>query len=189
MENKDYSKLLNLLASTGVCKTGKRYLKGTDKGFDTLVKVMKGWPEYLYEHSEVAIDLLRKYIDNEDRSKLEKEGIYIDVVSAKLKTVKNNQTPIFILGNSTITLEGLDNQVIKVYVFNNSDVMILGGEGTFIDVEAWNNSHVELHTEKGVAYCYDSATIETEARCVRKQYDRGEVFNGKELQNYLNDTK
>lgn len=182
MNNKDYTKLLNMLVRTGVCKTGKRYLKGTDKGFDTLVKVMKGWPEYLYEHSEVAIKLFRKYIDKEGKQALAENGIYFDFEGCK--AVKSNLSPIFIVGRSNVNLAILKNEIVKVYAFNESKANLLGKDSTFIDVEAWNDSSVEVYSGRGVVYAYDNAAIKTDMRVVKKQYKRGDIFNGKEIEIY-----
>lgn len=179
MDNKNYTKLLNMLVRTGVCKTGKRYLKGTDKDFETLVKVMKGWPEYLYEHSEVAINLFRKYIDEEGKQALAENGIYFDFDGCK--AIKNDLSPIFIVGESNMNIAALENETVKVYIFNDSKVNLLGKDSTFIDLEAWNDSRVELSSGKGIAYSYDNATIKTDMRVVKKQYKRGAIFNGKEI--------
>ena len=168
-----------MLVRTGVCKTGKRYLKGADKNFDTLVKVMKGWPEYLYEHSEVAIKLFRKYIDEEGKHELAKNGVFFDFEGCK--AIKSDLSPIFIVGRSNVNLAVLENETVKAYVFNDSVVNLLGKDSTFIDLEAWNGSRVELRSGKGIAYSYDNATIKTDMRVVRKQYNRGEIFDGKEL--------
>ena len=74
--------LLDVLSKVGVCETGKRYLNGTDKDINVLIKVWKGWAEYLYEHSDFACKVLRKYLTEEDKKTLECESLFLDKVGA-----------------------------------------------------------------------------------------------------------
>lgn len=179
MDNKNYERLLNTLVKKGVCKTGKRYLKTTNKNFDVFIRVMKGWPEYLYEHSQEAVKQCRKFIEIDDKKELTSKGVFLD--SKGVYEVKNHMSPIFVLGDSNVVLEVPNFETIKVYVFNNSTANIRAKENSYIDVEVWDNSHVQTLSNKVVAYVYDKGSVEGPVKKYKKTYEKGKVFNGKEV--------
>lgn len=188
MEQSNYEKLLKALVKTGVCKTGKRYLKGSGKDFGTFIKVMKGWPEYLYEHADKSLPLLRRFIKEEDAKEMIKEGVFIDAKGAHI--IESRMSPIFVIGDSSVCLRVKDYNNVKIYAFNNSKVTIERGQNCFVDVEGWNNAHIDSRSHKIVVYLYDKSTVEGDAKVSQKEYERGNIFNGKEIpKTYRNESK
>lgn len=174
-------RLLERLGNIGVCKTGQRYLSGTSQDFNTLVKVWRGWPEYFYEHSDIALKFMRDYLTGEDKIKLANENLFVDY--SGLITAPS-ETPVFVIGCSNIEINSDDYTVLKIYAFNNSSVEVNMSKNVIANIEAWNNSSITVNNaERGrcTVYQYDGAIVIGDARIVRRQYKRGEVFNGREM--------
>lgn len=180
MGDKKIETLLGCLAKNGVCPAGQRYLNGTRKDMATLVRVWRGWPEYLYEHSALALALFRRYLDDDDRSYLARESIFLDFSGT---VTLGGTTPVFFTGDSeaTITMDGF--ATAKIYLFNNSRVTIRCNKNALLNIETFDDSRLDIvDGENGecVVYQYDSSTVGGVARIKRKEYIRGEVFNGNE---------
>lgn len=174
-------KLLETAAQTGVCGTGKRYLDTHEKDVHTLVKVIKGWPEYFYEHSETIIDTIRENLDPETRSDLEFNNIFIDYKGEV--QIDWSDTGVYFMGNSDVTVRMKPFAVLKIYVFNKAKVTIYPAANAIIDIEAWNDSAVIIHPEETAQaslYLYDQAQGTGAAKIKNKEYVRGQVFNGRE---------
>ena len=174
-------KLLETAAQTGVCGTGKRYLDTHEKDVHTLVKVIKGWPEYFYEHSETVIDTIRENLDEQTRDHLEFNNIFVDHQGEA--QIDWSDTAVYFMGNSDVTVRMKPFAVLKIYTFNQAKVTIHPAENAFISVEAWNNSAVIIHPEETAQaslYLYDQAQGTGAAKIKRKAYKRDQVFNGRE---------
>lgn len=174
-------KLLETAAQTGVCGTGKRYLDTHEKDVHTLVKVIKGWPEYFYEHSETVIDTIRENLDQQTRDHLEFNNIFVDHQGEA--QIDWSDTAVYFMGNSDVTVRMKEFAVLKIYVFNKAKVTIYPAANAIIDIEAWNDSAVIIHQEetaKATLYLYDEAQGTGSATIRRKAYKRDQVFNGRE---------
>lgn len=180
MEKKRIKTLLECLAKNGVCQTGERYLNRNQKNIATLAKVWRGWPEYLYEHSAFALDMLRKYLDSEDKVFLSKDFLFLDYTG----TIKlGGISPIYLIGESEVTLTMDDFATAKIYLFNSAKVAIICNRNAYLNIETFDNSELKIiNGEKGkcVVYQYDNSIIEGVAKIEYKEYIRGKVFNGNE---------
>lgn len=177
------SKLLECLAKTGVCQTGRRYLNSTGKDFETLIKVWRGWPEYWYEHSEPTIKTMRQLLTKEDKQALAKEFLFVDFEGEV--TLNNHTTaPIFVVGNSNVIFNAPHYKVAKLYLFNEAKVVFNIPENSILNIEMFDSSqlHVNNQTGKCTVYKYDQSTVSGHACIIEKEYIRGEIFNGKEIQ-------
>jgi hypothetical protein len=172
--------LLDVLSKVGVCETGKRYLNGTAKDINVLIKVWKGWAEYLYEHSDFACKVLRKYLTEEDKKTLECESLFLDKVGRPNEFLK---TPIFLVGDCDIEIDISPISFYKIYLFNKSKAKIHCGYDSIMDIEAFDESHVSIDgdTHRCTVYKYDKSTIEGSCKIKEKEYIRGAVFNGEEI--------
>lgn len=151
------------------CQQGKEYLSSMPRKVDTLVDACRRWPEYLYEQSEFAISLLRKYLGLHDLQFLTKHALYIDYQD-EIKNAKLSR--IFFLGKSKCSINIADYAVSTLYLFNESDVIIYPGSHSIIAVEAHDNSRLRI--EKGEnavvnAYKYDNSIITGKARCIKSK--------------------
>lgn len=181
MEDDNIKKLLEQLGSIGICPTGQRYLNGTKKDFHTLVKVWRGWPEYLYEHSGVALKFLRNLLTPADMQRLANESLFVDFKGEKML---NNTHPVFVMGNSDVTFTMNSYAVIQAYLFNGAKATFNMSKNVILTVEAFDDTRVAInHTELGkcTVYQYDHAAVQGNAAIVKKQYVRGKVFNGQEI--------
>lgn len=183
MDEKKIKKLLEILAKKGVCRTGKRYLNTTKKDFQTLVKVWKGWPEYFCEHSETIIKTLRESLDTEMKKALAESNIYIDYEGDI--TLKSD-TAIFFVGNTKANVVTEPFAMVKLYLFNEAQIDIKCTKNAYANIEAYDTTMVKLTNESDieqVVFVYDEAKVEHEgiANIHMKEYNRGEVFNGKEV--------
>lgn len=180
MKENNIKKLLEQLGGVGVCETGKRYLGGTKKDFQTLVKVWRGWPEYLYEHSEIALKFLRRFLTPDDMQRLSEESLFVDYAGEKML---NNTNPVFIIGDSDVKLSMKNYAVAKIYLFGAAKVEVRVSEKAIVNIEAFNDSSVVVNNEahgRCTVYQYDRAAVQGNAVIVKKQYVRGEVFNGRD---------
>lgn len=176
--------LLDLLAKLGVCRTGRRWLNGTEKDFDTLVKVWQGWPEFLCEHSAEACRLLREHLTDEDKARLADRYLFFDI--ARTVTIERFGKPVFVVGGSDVRLTLPDFAFVKLYVFDNAVVTCELGSHAVLNLEAYNEASVTVRNSgvdcSATAYRYDNAAVYGDVdRLVSKEYKRGEVFNGKEI--------
>ncbi|MCM1168893.1 MAG: hypothetical protein NC324_03045 [Bacteroides sp.] len=178
----DMSGLLTELCKLGVCKSGRRYLERTEKDFDTLVKVWRGWPEFLTEHAEKALPLLRGFLTPGDRERLADRFLFVDHTG--VRTVEKTVYPVFVLGDSDVMLELPDYAVVKLYVFNNALVTVNMGERAILNIETYGNSEVRVRgavSAKSTCYRYDDSTVSGVDEVRRAEHRRGEVFNGREM--------
>ena len=180
IQNEAIEKLLSELSGCGVCQTGKRYLDGSPRDMATLVKVWRGWPEYLYEHSEFALSVLRKYLDGPAKEILAQEAIYVD---HKGSAITHEASRVFFMGDSVADLQLDDYAVATIYLFNSAKVTLHCGENACVSVETFDDSRLNIYGgEKGriTVYKYDRSIVTGAARIKPKEYKRGEVFNGRE---------
>lgn len=181
-ESRDMSALLGRLSRLGVCRTGRRYLERTEKDFDTLVKVWRGWPDFLGEHAEEALPILRRYLTADDKICLAERHLYVDHVG--MADVTGNTYPVFVVGDSDVRLTIPEYGVVKLYVFNNAHVTCDMGYRAILNIETYNTASVTLMDGckgRSTCYCYDDSSAHGVEKTIRKEYRRGEVFNGKEL--------
>lgn len=183
MENdKRMETLLGLLAKLGVCRTGRRYLKRTPQDFDTLVKVWRGWPEFLCEHSEEACRLLREYLTEEDKARLAAAYLFFDYKG--MVSLESTVHPLFVVGKSDVRLRVPEFGVVKLYVFNASSVSFVMSDNAILNAETYDKSDLRVYDGwrgKTTCYRYDDSDVYGVERVVSKDYVRGEVFNGKEI--------
>ena len=181
MEQKAITSLLDRLVKKGVCKTGKRYLKTTKKDFQTLVKVWKGWPEYFCEHSKTIVEVLRGSLDEEAKKALQNNNIYFDF-EGEVKL--NSDTAVFFVGSSKAKVETVPFSIVKIYLFNEANIDLTCGAKSYANVEAYDETKIQVTNNsiiEPVVYSYDNAQVEGETEIRKKEYTRGEVFNGNEL--------
>lgn len=173
--------ILELAAKTGVCRTGRRYLATTKKDIHTLVKVWKNWPEYFYEHSGTALEVVRANIDPEIQSHLKTNNIFVDYTGdAKIDT---SDVAVYVMGDSETKITTTDYVVLKIYLFNRATVELRPAKNAIIEVEAWDNTKVIVHPEEEAkvnVYLYGDAQGTGSATFVKKEYERNTVFNGRE---------
>lgn len=182
MENKATKAILEDLSDCGVCQTGKRYLQGTQKDLATLVKVWKGWPEYFYEHSAYALQVMRKHMDEKLRHQLAGELLFVDFKGEAI--IGNGDEQVYFIGDSHVDVRVDDFTVGTIYLFNEANVTLRAGINVFLTVEAFDDSCLNIAGgEKGriMVYKYDRSKITGTARIKPKEYIRGKVFNGKEI--------
>lgn len=180
--NNNIGTLLSLLSGLGVCRTGQRYLKRTPRDFDTLVKVWRGWPEFLCEHSEDACRLLRAYLTAEDRQHLAEKYLFVD--HKGVMRLCATAHPVFVIGRSDVRIMLPEFAVVKLYVFNESVVTVEMGDNAILNAEAYDTSMLAVTggwRGKTLCYQYDASDVKGVERVVPKVYVRGEVFNGKEI--------
>nr|DAU07296.1 MAG TPA: hypothetical protein [Caudoviricetes sp.] len=177
------NRLLECLAKTGVCQTGKRYLNGTNKDLETLIKVWRGWPEYWYEHSEATIKLLRMFLTDQDKKTLAENFLFVDFFG-EFRLNREFSEPIFIVGSSNVVINMPAYMVGKSYLFNEAKAMFNVSENAIFNIETFDTSHIEINNPQGkcTIYRYDQSIVSGTARVIDKEYIRGNVFNGKEFQ-------
>ena len=164
-------KLLETAAQTGVCGTGKRYLDTHEKDVHTLVKVIKGWPEYFYEHSETVIDTIRENLDEQTRDHLEFNNIFIDHQGEA--QIDWSDTAVYFMGSSDVTVRMKPFAVLKIYTFNQAKVSTRVSSSCAVIIHPEETAQASL-------YLYDQAQGTGAAKIKRKAYKRDQVFNGRE---------
>lgn len=172
--------ILETAAREGVCNTGKRYLKRVPKDATTLIKIMKAWPEYIQEHPDSALAILRENMTDDLRNQLIAANIFIDYDG---EATIGSDTSVIVMGDSRIEISITPYAATKLYFFNSSRAFISQADGSIIDIEAWNNSNVIISEKKSTistVYIYDQAEVSGAKIIKRKDYQRGEIFNGKE---------
>jgi hypothetical protein len=175
--------ILEAAAKNGVCNTGKRYLKRTPRDTATLIKLMKAWPEYIEEHSQEALELLRHNITDELQNQLREANIFLDFKGAPTLT---SDTAVMLLGDTRVDLTTDPFAVVKIYAFHESKAIIAPGDNAIIDVEAWNDSSIGViknTSANTTGRQYDNAQIIGADQLIKADHKRGEVFNGKENNN------
>ena len=143
------------------------------------------YPEYLYEHSEYALGLFRKYLTEQDIEYLATEHLFIDGKVTVEINLDNCSVPVFFLGESNCAVRVRDYGVAKIYAFNKSRLNITCTDRAIANVESFGNSDIYAHndgTSKCTVYSYDNSSVSGNAHIIRKEYRRGEVFNGKEME-------
>lgn len=173
--------ILETAARDGVCQTGKRYLKQTPKDTSTLIKLMKAWPEYVQEHPDSALDIIRQNMDDDLQAQLTAANIFIDYHGS---ATIGSDTAVIVMGDSSIKIDTVSFAVTKIYCFNNSRASITPGDSSIIDLEAWNRSQVIISENESAittAHVYDQAEVVGVNKINKKEYQRGQIFNGKEI--------
>lgn len=180
----DTEMLFSELADLGVCASGRRLWRQSSRDVDMIIKVWKKWPEYWIEHSEGALDVVRRYFNTkDDLSKLEDNLLFLDHTQ---DVELDSDTAIFFVGNSNCTVRVKDWATVKVYCFNHANIRFECGTHSFVNVEAYDCTQVSIQSQKGrcMVYRYDHSQIETNGCLVsiaRKKTERGSVFNGEEI--------
>lgn len=175
--------ILETAAQTGVCRTGKRYLKQTPKDASTLIKLMKAWPEYIQEHPDSALAIVRENMTDDLQAQLVAANIFIDYQG---EATIGSDTAVMLLGATRVDLNTEPFAVIKIYAFHTSKAVITPADNAIIDVEAWNDSSIGViknTSANTTGRQYDNAQIIGADQLIKVDHKRGEVFNGKENNN------
>lgn len=175
--------ILETAAQTGVCRTGKRYLKQTPKDTSTLIKLMKAWPEYIQEHPDSALAIVRENMTDDLQAQLVAANIFIDYQG---EATIGSDTAVMLLGATRVDLNTEPFAVIKIYAFHTSKAVITPADNAIIDVEAWNDSSIGViknTSANTTGRQYDNAQIIGADQLIKVDHKRGEVFNGKENNN------
>lgn len=175
--------ILETAAQTGVCRTGKRYLKQTPKDTSTLIKLMKAWPEYIQEHPDSALAIFRENMTDDLQAQLVAANIFIDYQG---EATIGSDTAVMLLGATRMDLNTEPFAVIKIYAFHTSKAVITPADNAIIDVEAWNDSSIGViknTSANTTGRQYDNAQIIGADQLIKVDHKRGEVFNGKENNN------
>lgn len=180
----DAEQLFKELADLGVCASGRRLWRKSSRDEDMIIKVWKRWPEYWVEHSDKALDIVRRYFSSEDDlRRLEDNCIYLD---RNMSTETDSTDAVFVVGDSDIDIKVNDWAVVKIYCFNAAKLRVSCGLHAYVNIECYDNSHVSIDANKGrcIVYAYDDSEVNecgNTASVIRKELKRGEVFNGKEI--------
>jgi hypothetical protein len=175
--------ILEAAAQTGVCRTGKRYLKQTPKDTSTLIKLMKAWPEYIQEHPDSALAIFRENMTDDLQAQLVAANIFIDYQG---EATIGSDTAVMLIGATRMDLNTEPFAVIKIYAFHTSKAVITPADNAIIDVEAWNDSSIGViknTSANTTGRQYDNAQIIGADQLIKVDHKRGEVFNGKENNN------
>lgn len=180
----DAERLFKELADLGVCASGRRLWRQSSRDEDMIIKVWKRWPEYWVEHSDKALDIVRRYFSStEDLHRLEDNYIYLD---RNTNAEIGSTDVVFIVGDSDMEINVKDWAVVKVYCFNTSKLRISCGFHAYVNIECYDNSRLTVDSNKGccTVYAYDDSRIDGDLHHVsisRVKAQRGEVFNGKDI--------
>ena len=170
------SELLLGLSREGVCSAGRRWLSSRVMDFDCLVHVWRRWPEYLYEHYEYAVGLLRS-MDDSFRERLSREFLFVDYSGSY--DLSSYEHPIFLLGDSSIELRFGSFSTAKVYCFGGSSLRVIGDETCLLNIELFGSSRLDVSGGCfPIAWCYDHSSVSGSCNVRRSRYERGAVFNG-----------
>ena len=173
--------ILETAVQTGVCNTGKRYLKRTPRDAATLIKLMKAWPEYIQEHPDIALDIIRENMNDELRSQLIADNIFVDY---RGEATIGSDTAIMLLGDSNLDVIIETFAVAKIYAFHQSRAIITPGDSSIIDVEAYNDTNIGIiknASAKTTGRQYDNARIVGAHHLINAEYTRTELLNGKKI--------
>lgn len=175
--------LFEILGDIGVCATGKRYMDKEQKDLEFLAKIWKQWPEYLIEHSQKTVPILRSYLSIEDKANLLKQNIFFDFKGSKIIDIKSDT--VFVCGDSECLIELHEWSVMKVYIFDHSKVKIICPDKSIVNIECYNESQIDVESKGNasiVIFQHDLSVVKAEnAKIIEKECKRGEVFNGKEM--------
>ena len=170
------SELLLSLSREGVCSAGRRWLSLRSMDFDCLVHVWRRWPEYLYEHYEYAVGLLRSMGDD-FRARLAGERLFVDY--SGVYELSSCRYPIFLLGDSSIELRFCSFSTVKIYCFGNSSLRVIGDDSCRINVELFGSSRLDVSGGCiPVVWGYDRSSVSGPCDLRPSRYERGDVFNG-----------
>lgn len=177
--------LFNELADLGVCASGRRLWRKSSRDESMIIKVWKRWPEFWVEHSDKALDIVRRYFSSEtDLAQLEDNRIYLD---RNINVVLGSENQVFVVGSSNIDILVKDWSVLKIYCFNDSNLNISCGYHSYVNIECYDNSHLNIlsNTGKCKIYSYDKSIIDNKCvgntDVVKMSVKRGQVFNGSEF--------
>lgn len=177
-------KLFKELADLGVCASGRRLWRRSNQDVDMIIKVWKKWPEYWVEHSEGALAIVRKYFDTEEDLRMLKDnGLFIDHTQ---DVELDSDTAVFFVGDSNCIVRVKDWATVKIYCFNNANLKIECGKHSYVNMECYDKSNIFMLSNHGkcTVYSYDESCIDGDVAniCVsRKEINRGQVFNGEEM--------
>lgn len=175
--------LLEEFSHHGVCSTGQRWLRGQKKDMDTLVHVWRRWPEYLFEHYDFAINLLRNMLSEDDIEKLASKKLFVDK-NAEIEACAEEE-PIFVVGKSNVTIHFSSYGTSRIYCYGECTLRVIGDSTTITMIDACNHSIVIVEGSiHPTVFAYDESNVEGNAKVVRKNKERGNVFNGKVLRDY-----
>lgn len=172
------------LADLGVCASGRRFWRRSERDVSTIVKVWKKWPEYWIEHPDGALDIVRRYFNSgEDLAFLFANNIFLD---RKDRVELDSDSAVFIVGDSDCDVLVKDWATVKIYCFNRSNVRILPGFHSYVNIESYDETSVSINSDKGkcLVYAYDRSEVTGSGASLtvdRKRINRGDVFNGKEI--------
>lgn len=173
------------LADLGICASGQRLWRKSNRDVEMIIKVWKKWPEYWVEHSEKVLDIVRRYFSSEDDlRKLEGHCIFLD---REMNITIGSEESVFVVGSSSGSIHIKDWATAKIYCFNHADLRISCGFHSYVNIECYDQSMLTVGNNKGkcTIYAYDDSTIESgdsKANVVCKSVCRGEVFNGEEIE-------
>lgn len=176
--------LFNELADLGVCASGRRLWSQSSKDTNMIIKVWKRWPEYFVEHSDSALEIVRRYFTSkQDKEKLEENCIYLD---RNIDVDLGSEESVFVVGLSSGIIRIKDWATVKLYCFNTSNLKIECGFHSYVNIECYNSSKLSVLSNKGTCtvYTYDDSIIDAtmdSVNVVRKELKRGKVFNGQEV--------
>lgn len=184
MSEMDINNLFSELADLGVCQSGKRLWTQSSKDLNMIIKVWKRWPEYLVEHSIQALPILRSFFSSDDLiERLVVDNIYLDH-SKDVELSSDNS--VFFIGDCNCHVKVKDWGTVKIYCFNKSSLSIDCGFHSYVNVECYNNTKIDVACNNGACtvYSYDDSDVKSNGKVsvVRKKIERGNVFNGEEIQ-------
>ena len=178
---KNAKDLLETLVKVGVCEAGQRYLNTINKDLGTCINLAKKYPEYFYEHSGFALQEFRKFINKPIRKELEAKNLYVDHYGP----VELQSDPgVFFMGDSDAIVSIKDWSIVKIYLFNEAKIKVNAGPNSFASIEAWNSSKVSVERSENakiIIYQYDNSEASGNATIHKKEYVRGEIFNGRPM--------
>lgn len=178
--------LFKELSDLGVCASGQRLWRQSSRDRNMIIKVWKRWPEYWVEHSEKALEIVRRYFSSEsDLNQLESNRIYLD---RDIDVELGSEDSAFVVGDSNVDIRVKDWSVVKIYCFNNANLNILCGYHSYVNIECYDSSHITVLSNSGKCkvYSYDCSIVDTKGivnnvDVVKKMVQRGQVFNVKEI--------
>lgn len=157
---------------SSACADGKEYLKSMPHSLDTLIVACRRWPEYLYEQSDFALSILRKYLNERERVWLANNYLYVDYkVDANIEKIPR----IYFLGSSSGEIRTEDYAVSTIYLFNQSKITLRAGLNSILAVETFDDAC--LHIENGEkskirVYKHDRSVVTGVARIKFEEYKR-----------------
>ena len=136
------------------------------------------------EHYYFAIKSMREYLCEEDFANLEKNRLFVDR-KAKIKGLQFPHEPIYVLGESDVALEFDAFGTARIYCFGESSLTVSGDSSVRLTIDLFGDSRLIVKgTMRPRVYRYDESSVEGNAVVKDKHYERGTVFNGREIGDY-----